>query len=97
MDTNGCKIKDLPLFDSQTKRFFENNSQTIYKCDQNIINIHRINGTAIQIDWSALNLKPICYYRQLSRGSNDFQNVFGNYKIYLTTSNFTKQCIFTLA
>ena len=77
IDTNGCKIKDLPLFDEQIEWFFKNKSKTIWKCTKNIINIQRINGTAIRVDWSTLGYKPVCFYRQLSRGEDDYHNVYG--------------------
>ncbi len=82
IDTKSCKISDLPIYDQETRSLFTYSSETKWVCQHkkyNKIKIDRIDETTIQLNWTAVGYKPLCYYRQLSRGENDFQFFYGNY------------------
>ncbi len=81
IDSKGCKIIDWPLFDSETKPLFKNLSKVRIKCGSRKpkINIKRINGTWIQLDWSKLPQIPLCYVSQFRRGVTDNDLLFGNH------------------
>ena len=71
INTRGCNISELPLYDVETRDLFENKTEVIWKCTDTPIKILRFNETWIRIDWTKLNYKPYCYYRQLMRGQHD--------------------------
>ena len=81
INTRNCKISDLPLYDDETKDLFDVNNQTIWKCTKNVINIYRVNFTSILFNWTSLDKTPLCFYRKLSRGKDDFTYDYGKFKI----------------
>ena len=80
INTPGCKINDLPLYDKETKLLYSNITEL--KCDRKSgIKINRFEETWIQLNWTEVGYKPFCYYRQLSRGSDDYHVKYGKYKL----------------
>ena len=84
LDTNSCKIIDLPLFDEETRGLFKNDSKTIYECShKRMVKIKRFEETSILLNWNDLGYTPACYYRELSRGKDDHDYLYGKYKLLL--------------
>ena len=79
INTNGCKIKNWPLFDNETIKLFENKTETIWECKPDLIHIKRFDETWISLDWTELGYKPFCYFRKLSRGYDDFHFDYGQF------------------
>ena len=82
IETKGCKITDLPLYDIETRRLFKNILETIWECNHKpVVNVKRFNETSIDLSWTeVMAYKPICYYRKLSRGIDDFHFIYGQFK-----------------
>jgi hypothetical protein len=79
IDTKGCKISDWPLFDEETEKLYKNMTQESLKCEyrQPTIEIQRINGTWIQLNWSKLDKNPFCYISELRLGAHENRLLFG--------------------
>ena len=65
INTPGCKISELPLFDEETRDLFEDYPETVWRCKPSKMHIIRYNETCIHLDWYPLNYTPLCYYRSL--------------------------------
>ncbi|XP_054164704.1 uncharacterized protein LOC128962351 [Oppia nitens] len=80
LDTRGCRISDLPVFDEETRPLFADyihSNQTQWQCSKRMpIKISRQNETSILLDWSGLNFQPLCYYRKLWLEGSDKQGNF---------------------
>jgi hypothetical protein len=79
IDTKGCKILNWPLFDEETQKLYKNMTQESLKCEsrQPAIEIQRINGTWIQLNWTKLDKKPFCYISELRLGADENSLIFG--------------------
>ncbi len=79
IDTKGCKMSNWPLFDEETKKLYKNMTQESLKCESSepTIEIQRVNGTWIQLNWTKLDKKPFCYISELRLGANDNSLLFG--------------------
>ena len=83
INTKMCKIIDLPLYNQETDWVFKKlraNKIPKIECKRKFqIKIYRFDETSIQLNWTEVGYKPFCYYRQLSRGLNDFYVKFGKF------------------
>jgi hypothetical protein len=79
IDTKGCKIINWPLFDEETQKLYKNMTQESLKCEsrQPTIEIQRVNGTWIQLNWTKLDKKPFCYISELRLGDHENSLIFG--------------------
>ena len=78
INTSGCKINDLPLYDKEIKDIYSDIEDNVWKCERKSqIKINRFDETSIQLNWTEVGYKPFCYYRQLSRGSDNFHYEYG--------------------
>jgi hypothetical protein len=79
IDTKGCKILNWPLFDEETQKLYKNMTQESLKCEsrQPTIEIQRVNGTWIQLNWTKLDKKPFCYICELRLGDHENSLIFG--------------------
>ena len=78
INTPGCRIEELPDYDKETKTLYSKIKETEWKCNRKSrIKINRFDETSIHLNWTEVGYKPFCYYRQLSRGSDDFHFNYG--------------------
>ena len=70
LNTKGCKINELPLYDEETKDIFKetNKTKTIWDCIDTVIKFERFNETWIRLSYYVLDDRPLCYYRSLKVG-----------------------------
>jgi hypothetical protein len=57
-------------------------TQESLKCEsrQPSIEIQRVNGTWIQLNWTKLDKKPFCYISELRLGNHENSLLFGKQK-----------------
>ena len=78
INTPGCLINDLPLYDEEIKHIYSDIEKNVWKCERKSrIKINRFDETSIQLNWTEVGYKPFCYYRQLSRGSEYLNFKYG--------------------
>jgi hypothetical protein len=79
IDTKGCKISNWPLFDEETEKLYKNLTQESLKCESQepAIEIQRVDGTWIQLNWTKLDKKPFCYISELRLGAHENSLLFG--------------------
>ena len=76
----------MPLIYEDTKDVLKNFKETEWKCERKSrLKINRFDETSIQLNWTEVGYKPRCYFRQLSRGSDDFHFNYG-----MNYSNFNQ-------